>query len=158
MQILHLVRPRRRAVSPLLATIILMAITTVSAVAVTGFMFGLWGAYTSTAQVSVARASISADLSTTCSVTFVNGGPANTQVTRVDLTYGAAGSGTITASASAGLPRTASAGSSTTWACGGGSVWLSGGGPAAGGLAGGQFSGVAYLSNGGQAFFTGKFS
>jgi len=41
----------RRGISPVLATVILIAITLITAIAISGFVFGLFGTYTSTAEV-----------------------------------------------------------------------------------------------------------
>jgi len=43
---------KRKAISPVLATVILIAITLIAAIAIAGFVFGLFGSFTSSAQVS----------------------------------------------------------------------------------------------------------
>lgn len=56
-------RPRmskRRAVSPVIATVILIAITLIAAVAIAGFVFGLFSGFTSTPQVTVVQAELRA--------------------------------------------------------------------------------------------------
>jgi len=45
---------RRKAISPVLATVILIAITLIAAIAISGFVFGLFGTYTNVARVSAA--------------------------------------------------------------------------------------------------------
>ena len=42
----------RKATSPVLATVILIAITLIAAIAISGFVVGLFGTLTSTAQVT----------------------------------------------------------------------------------------------------------
>lgn len=70
---------KRKAISPVLATVILIAITLIAAIAVAGFVFGLFGSFTSTAQVSASIASCSAPLTDeVCVLNFINTGTANT--------------------------------------------------------------------------------
>ena len=47
------IRKNRKAISPVLATVILIAITLIAAIAIAGFVFGLFGSFTSSAQVSL---------------------------------------------------------------------------------------------------------
>ncbi|MEM0287404.1 MAG: type IV pilin N-terminal domain-containing protein [Nitrososphaerota archaeon] len=49
---------KKKAISPVIATVILIAITLIAAVAIGGFVFGLFGSFTSSAQVSVTGADI----------------------------------------------------------------------------------------------------
>jgi len=44
---------KRKAISPVLATVILIAITLIAAIAVAGFVFGLFGTFTSSATLSI---------------------------------------------------------------------------------------------------------
>jgi flagellin-like protein len=50
---------RRKAISPIIATVILIAITLIAAIAIAGFVFGLFGSFSASAQVS-ASASVTA--------------------------------------------------------------------------------------------------
>jgi flagellin-like protein len=43
---------RRKAISPIIATVILIAITLIAAIAIAGFVFGLFGSFSASAQVS----------------------------------------------------------------------------------------------------------
>jgi flagellin-like protein len=45
-------RKNRKAISPVLATVILIAITLIAAIAIAGFVFGLFGTFTSSANLS----------------------------------------------------------------------------------------------------------
>ena len=45
-------KSNRKAISPVLATVILIAITLIAAIAIAGFVFGLFGTFTNTAQIS----------------------------------------------------------------------------------------------------------
>jgi len=49
---------RRKAISPILATVILIAITLVAGVAIAGFAFGLFGTLGSSANVSVSAGTV----------------------------------------------------------------------------------------------------
>jgi flagellin-like protein len=69
----------RKAISPILATVILIAITLIAAIAVAGFAFGLFGNFTSSAQVSAAVTSCSISTGI-CSVTLTNTGTSNANV------------------------------------------------------------------------------
>ncbi len=92
-------RKNRKAISPVLATVILIAITLIAAIAIAGFVFGLFGTFTSTAQVqaSVSSCVATGALSTApevCTLVLTNSGNANTIVTNgagyCSLTYGGA--------------------------------------------------------------------
>ena len=78
----------RIAISPVIATVILIAITLIAAIAVAGFVFGLFGSFTSNAQVT-ATATCSAT-GGTCVVTLSNTGTANTNVLSASITFGGA--------------------------------------------------------------------
>jgi len=80
----------RKAISPVLATVILIAITLIAAIAIAGFVFGLFGSFTSSAQVSarvVACASTSLGgagshaNNNECTVVLTNTGTSNVAVT-----------------------------------------------------------------------------
>ena len=48
----------RRAITPIIATVLIIAVTLVAGVAIAGYVFGLFGAGTQTAQVQVLSTSI----------------------------------------------------------------------------------------------------
>jgi flagellin-like protein len=50
-------RKNRKAISPVLATVILIAITLIAAIAIAGFVFGLFGSFTSSPQLTSAAVS-----------------------------------------------------------------------------------------------------
>jgi len=144
---------RRKAISPVLATVILIAITLIAAIAIAGFVFGLFGSFTSTARVSAVLPSIKGT-TIAGSVTFQNTGTINTLVNSVTLTYAGAScspfSGpTATPTATASVTITAGTAPVTVYinanACA----------PSSAGVA---FVGSASLSNGGQVPFSGVFS
>ena len=134
---------RRRAISPVIATVILIAITLIAAIAIAGFVFGLFGSFTSTAQISATSAVITGS-TLVGTITFQNTGAANGAVNTISLTYGGK-----TCTVSATLPVTITAGSTVPIAITAGTCAIAVGGQ--------QFTGAAALSNGGQASFAGVF-
>ena len=72
----------RRAISPVLATVLLIAITLIASTAIAGFVFGLFGTFTSTAQVSAGTVSCSGTPEI-CVVPLQNSGSGNTAITGV---------------------------------------------------------------------------
>jgi len=115
---------RRRAISPIIATVLIIAVTLIAAVAIGGFVFGIFGSASSSAQVAVTSQNlVAADLlvantaaAPTCSVTgaaddltLTNTGTAATSVTGVTITWAGAvnsfaisGICTVTAAGNAG--------------------------------------------------------
>jgi flagellin-like protein len=92
---------RRRAISPVLATVILIAITLIAAIAIAGFVFGLFGSFTSSARVSqlsvnVAHPTAANPLVYACAaapgagnyIGLSNTGTSNVNVMTISLTYG----------------------------------------------------------------------
>src|SRR5437870_10723917 len=65
----------RRAISPIVATVLIVAVTLVASVAIAGFVFGVFGTSTNSAQVAVTAASLrSSDfLTTNAGITFTCG-------------------------------------------------------------------------------------
>ena len=146
---------RRNAISPVLATVILIAITLIAAIAIAGFVFGLFGSFTSTARVQIATATIVHSATTPgagSSLLALNTGTSNTIANSVSLTFGGqtcgltitGGTVTLTAGAAPGvpIPITAASGSCNTVAS----------------TTGEAFTGMLFLSNCGQVPFSGVFS
>jgi flagellin-like protein len=149
-------RPKRKAISPVLATVILIAITLIAAIAIAGFVFGLFGTFTSTAQVS---ANVVTCNHTTggaggtlayCQITLTNtGNSAATPQTCSFTGSNAGGVGTL-ASTKAGAAYAGGAispGTPVTAYCIAGVA----------ATAGTQATGAVGLSNGGSALFTSTF-
>jgi len=65
---------KRKAISPVLATVILIAITLIAAVAIATFVFGIFGTSASPAQMSIQSSSIVCPTTATCHMTVINGG------------------------------------------------------------------------------------
>ena len=81
-------RRRRKAISPVLATIMLVAITLIASIAVAGFVFGLMGSFVATAEVSVTYVTCSGTPES-CVIALTNSGSGSTSVTGVcSLTFG----------------------------------------------------------------------
>jgi flagellin-like protein len=72
----------RKGISPVLATVVLVAITLVAATAIAGFIFGLMGTFTSTAQVAAGGSSCSGTPEV-CTISLQNIGSANVGITGV---------------------------------------------------------------------------
>jgi len=146
-------RKNRKAISPVLATVILIAITLIAAIAIAGFVFGLFGSFTSTAQVSVTSTALSSTTWTTGvagTIVASNTGTGNTNINSVSMTYSGQtcsltnvaynpATGQVKAGASNTITLTTDAGCTTA--------------P----TSGEQFVGSLSLSNGGQVAFTGTF-
>jgi len=134
---------KRKAISPVLATVILIAITLIAAVAIAGFVFGLFGTFTATARVQASVTSCAWNgTNEVCTLILTNSGNANTATTAsCRLTYlGVGYSGTV---ANGGTVTAGAALNGVT--CTGGTV-------AAG--SGAQVTGSVILTNGGNALFS----
>ena len=79
---------RRKGISPVLATVILIAVTIVAATSIAGFVFGLLGSFTKTAMVSATSVSCTGTPEV-CTLTVTNSGVGSTSITGVcSLTFG----------------------------------------------------------------------
>ena len=133
----------RRAISPVLATILLIAITLIAAVAVGGFVFGLFGTFTSTAQVSAGTVTC-AGTPEVCNLILQNVGSGNTAITGICYLNFAGGPYLGTAAVVSGSLK---AGSSATVTCTGP--------PSEHAAAGSQVTGYVTLGNGAEVLFAG---
>jgi flagellin-like protein len=111
---------KRKAVSPVLATVILIAITLIAAIAIAGFVFGLFGSFTSTAQVQAQVVTCTA-ATEVCTLSLLNTGTGNTAATGCSISV----SGKSQASTLTTQPQTLTAGAAAvanialrTWRCG----------------------------------------
>jgi len=146
---------RRKAISPVLATVILIAITLIAAIAVAGFVFGLFGSFTSSVRVQVSTETIyhgalgigAAPPAST--MLLLNTGTSNTNANGLTLTYG----GQSCAPAITGAPVAVTAGVAP-----GVSLTITVGSCTVASTAGESFSGLVSLSNGAQVPFSGQFS
>jgi flagellin-like protein len=161
---------QRKAISPIIATVLIIAVTLIAAVAIGGFVFGIFGSSSSTANVSVtAQSLVAADFATTTLVnptctaaggvntlTLSNTGTAAASATGVTITYGGsvntfAISGTCIVSA-AGLKGSTTNGNPQVI------VFAAGNGLAVPAAVGQTYTGTISMSNGAVLIFTGSFS
>jgi len=144
----------RSGISPVLATVILIAITLIAAIAIGGFVFGLFGSFTSTAQIEVSTVYLvhgpdgigNSPPAADSTIMAINSGSANADANGVTITYGGQ---TCSATIHNG-PITMMAGSST-------SLELKAGSCTTSSSTGQAFSGSLSLSNGAQVPFLGNF-
>ena len=95
----------RKAISPIIATVLIIAVTLIAAVAIGGFVFGIFGSSSNSAQVSVTAQNLvgatlaagSNSATPTCatgsaanSITLTNTGTAAAAATSMSITYGGA--------------------------------------------------------------------
>jgi archaeal type IV pilus assembly protein PilA len=142
---------KRKAISPVLATVILIAITLIAAIAIAGFVFGLFGSFTSSANVSASVTSCQYNgTHEICDLSLINSGSANTGASSCSMTYGGATvSGTVTLFSDPALSTAAAnikAGVTTYGIC------TSTGGAAGAGV---RVTGSISTTNGGSVPFTG---
>ena len=133
---------RKKAISPVLATVILIAITLIAAIAISGFVFGLFGTYTNTAKVEAISYSCSGTPEV-CTIGLENIGTANTALSGTcTLTFG----GTSYAGVAAITSGSLNGGSSAVTTCTG---------PAGShATAGSQVVGSILLTNGADVLFS----
>ncbi|MEM0120736.1 MAG: archaellin/type IV pilin N-terminal domain-containing protein [Thermoprotei archaeon] len=99
----------RRAISPVIATIILIAITIVIAIAVAGWVFGLFGSYSKTQSATILAAESSCSTSGGCTIYVQNQGATTITVVGASINGQSAsitGTTLITAGASGAVPIT----------------------------------------------------
>ena len=142
---------KKKGISPVLATVVLIAMTMISAISIGGFVFGLFGNFSSNALVQAQYGSCSHDGST-CTLTLYNSGSANTS-----LNGGAAcatvkyNGVTVAATSCVGAPsNTVTAGGSVITTVTFGSNFNA--------VPGQQVTGSVYLGNGAIVLFSGTFT
>lgn len=161
---------QRKAISPIVATVLIIAATLIAAAAILGYVFGIFGGASNTANLSVTSAPLSHSVSSqatnstvslysycpaskTCGAFVVaNTGSAAGTVTGVQVTYGSS-IGSLTSSGAKTYAFSVPAGGSLTLY-----VTNLGTGAAATLSAGNSFNGYFSTSNGAQVSFTGTFS
>jgi len=140
---------RRKAISPVLATVILIAITLIAAIAIAGFVFGLFGSFTSTAQVTVSYSSLAGGAAPAGTILVLNTGTSNTNANGLSLTYG----GQTCSAAITGSPVTLTAGKAP-----GTTLTVTANSCSVVPVHGQAFTGSLSTSNGAQIPFSGIFS
>jgi len=142
---------KRKAISPVLATVILIAITLIAAIAIAGFVFGLFGSFTATAQISASAVSCN-NTTGECQILLTNTGNAAAKPNACSFSGNVAGvgaMGTTKGPPPTVAPLSIAGGSSETIYCQ--DVGLAGAGS---GIA---VSGQVSLSNGGSILFSGTW-
>jgi len=141
---------KRKAISPVLATVILIAITLIAAIAIAGFVFGLFGSFTKTAQVSASVTSCTwISPHEVCTLSMINSGSSNTAANSCTLTYGGVTASGTVATVAPSTSLTLTAGTTTYISCTGG---------ASDPGAGSTVTGAVATSNGGSVPWTGQSS
>jgi flagellin-like protein len=136
----------RKAISPIIATVLIIAVTLIAAVAIAGFVFGIFSSGASTAQVAVTAVSCSAS-GNSCMMTLTNTGNAVTNP---------GGTGVITY---AGVSQPLATTTTGNIPAGGGNLQATYGLPAGSTpVAGQQYTGYVALANGEQVQFAGTFA
>jgi len=140
---------KRTAISPIIATVLIIAVTLIAAVAIAGFVFGIFSSGASTAQVAVT--SITCSHLGTCTITLTNTGNAVTTI---------GGSGTVTYAGTTSILGTAQTTSPGNQVNAGGqsqtAVFTFT--PAGTAGPGQQYTGYVSLGNGAQIQFAGVFT
>jgi flagellin-like protein len=162
---------RRKAISPIIATVLIIAVTLIAAVAIGGFVFGIFGSASSSAQVQVTSQNLIAVDNTAggstatfaCStlgaandVTVSNTGTAATTVTGVTITWAGAVN-SFTPSTGCTVAAAGNTGATTN----GNPISLNF--PAtntltSNGVVGQSYTGTVTLGNGAVLLFTGTFN
>jgi len=135
---------RRDAISPIVATVLIIAATLIAFAAVAGYVFGILGSGSSTANVSVTAVSINHSLLTGV-LSLSNTGTAGTAASGVTLTY--------SGQTCSPVASTATIGSGTTIA-----ISITGTGTCTAGPSSTPYDGYVSLSNGEEATFAGTFT
>ncbi len=156
---------QRKAISPIIATVLIIAVTLIASVAIGGFVFGIFGSSSQSAQISVTNTSLAAanflaanaGTTFTCSATFApgttltltNAGTSGAAVTGATITW----AGANNAFAPSAACPVGAAGSATA------TVYLVFTTPqmTADAVAGQTYSGTVTLSNGATLLVTGTW-
>jgi flagellin-like protein len=160
---------QRKAISPIIATVLIIAVTLIAAVAIGGFVFGIFGTSSQSAQIQVTTAALAhADFTTggagtavtacgnavpaTSYMTLTNSGTAGATVTGVSLTWAGATNPYT-------LPAGCTVGAAGSTGSTGATVYLTFASEKIATLvvAGQTYSGTITLSNGAQLLFTGTW-
>jgi flagellin-like protein len=155
----------RRAISPIIATVLIIAVTLIAAVAIGGFVFGIFGSSSNSGQIQVTGIALVAvtlaggsnTATPTCatgsaanSITLTNTGTAAASATAVSITYaGAVATFSITGSCIV-TPAGLSSGNPLT-------VTMAATDLVAGATSGASFTGTVTMSNGAILIFAGTF-
>ena len=141
---MNISRRNRKAISPVLATVILIAITLIAAIAIAGFVFGLFGSFTSNATISAnaiaCQSRATNGTNAYCKIILTNSGSSPATVQSCSFSGTGGGVGTVYNGG------TVNAGSTRTIGCAAPASFTLG--------IGTSISGSVALSNGGSALFS----
>jgi flagellin-like protein len=115
-------RQKRKAISPVLATVILIAITLIAAIAIAGFVFGLFGSFTSSPQLTAVdvNCTLNATPVAVCTMNLNNTGSGNADITSCSVQIGGvAVAGTVSQTKVAGNTQSIAETCTTASATGG---------------------------------------
>jgi len=157
----------RKAISPIIATVLIIAVTLIAAVAIGGFVFGIFGSSSNSAQVQVtgialvgatlaagSGASSCTTATTANSITLTNTGTAAANPTSVSVTYG----GQVYTWTLTALGCTVTPAGKTGATSVGNPLYIGLGGVTVTGATSGQsFTGTVTMSNGAILIFAGTF-
>jgi len=158
---------QRKAISPIIATVLIIAVTLIAAVAIGGFVFGIFGTASQSAQIAVTGTTLTgAGFGTgtggtvTCVtsapaapyLTMSNTGTASASVTAVTITWANGNNVFHLTAATTCAVGAAGSGSATTYAEFVATPLVS-----SAAVAGSSYSGTVTMSNGAQLLFTGTW-
>jgi len=157
----------RKAISPIIATVLIIAVTLIAAVAIGGFVFGIFGSSSNSGEIQVTgialvgatlAAGTGGNLSPTCatgaspdSITLTNTGTAAASATSMSITYGGAvATFAITAGSCTVTPAGKASGNPMT-------ITMVASDQVVGAISGASYSGTVTMSNGAILIFAGTF-
>ena len=160
-------RKSRRAISPIIATVLIIAVTLIASVAVGGFVFGIFGQAQNSAQIAVTGTALTAvgfGTGTSGSVTCVTTNPTTPYITLTNTGTGSAALATITITWAGTNNAFALAGGTTCSVGAAGTISATtyaqfvGSPQVSVATTGGQaYTGTVTLTNGAQLLFTGTW-
>jgi flagellin-like protein len=165
MSVQSVTHAQRRAISPIIATVLIIAVTLIASVAVSGFVFGIFGEGENSAQVAVTGTALMAadfqaggsTLSFTCAssssaayLTLTNTGSGSASVSTISITW-AGGNTAYTGPTNCNVGPSGSS-TSTTYIIFPNTSTVS---PSA--ISGQTYTGTVTLSNGAQLLLTGTW-
>ena len=140
---------KRKAISPVLATVILIAITLIAAIAIAGFVFGIFGTFTANAQISATSVScVTGVANGVCTIILTNNGNSVASAQSCSFAGSGGGAGTLVLPLAGG---SIAPGTTLSVTC------TSTTGLGIAGTEGTALSGSVGLSNGGSALYAGTW-
>ncbi|MDG6918266.1 MAG: type IV pilin N-terminal domain-containing protein [Nitrososphaerota archaeon] len=150
-------RYERKAISPIVATVLILAATLIAFAAVVGYIFGLFGTATNSANIAVTGSSIKGSTGTLTSLTFT----CATSATAPDIVLTNTGTGAASVTGASltfgGSTYVYPAPTATCTVAAGATQYLNLASDTGMGASGNAYTGTVTLSNGEIAQFTGVF-